>query len=136
MLFKKKKPTAPKPDAVFTYPQTKNYRGFKRIKLSSYGYQPALDGIAALSGTDLTGATITITVFTDDNPRAVVSEGQYEVGAIWKHSFNQWTARKVHHYFLSEEVKHRYMLTADLSLAPPAVMGGMSVSPQMCMLKP
>ena len=47
----------------------------------------------------------------------------------WKHSFNQWTARKVHHYFLSEEVKHRYMLTADLSLAPPAVMGGMSVSP-------
>lgn len=92
MLFKKKKPTAPTPSAVFNYPQTKNYRGFKRIKLSSYGYQPALDGIAALSGSDLSDATITITVFVDENPRAVVSVGQFEVGTIWQHSFNQFGA--------------------------------------------
>jgi hypothetical protein len=90
MLFKKKKPTAPEPDAVFTYPQTKNYRGFKRIKLTSYGYQPAQDGIAALSGSDLSDATITIAVFVDEYPRAVVSVGQYEVGTIWQHSFNQF----------------------------------------------
>ena len=88
MLFKKKKPTAPTPSAVFNYPQTKNYRGFKRIKLSSYGHQPALDGIAALSDADLSDATITINVFVDDNPRAVVSVGQHEVGTIWKRSFD------------------------------------------------
>lgn len=92
MLFKKKKPTAPKPSAVFTYPQTKNYRGFKRIKLSSYGHQPALDGIEALSGSDLSDATITINVFVDDNPRAVVCVDQYEVGTIWKRSFDQFGA--------------------------------------------
>lgn len=96
MLFKKKKkvtaPAAPKPSAVYSYPQTQNYRGFKRIKLSSYGYQPAQDGIAALSGADLSNATITISVILDEYPRAVVSVGPHVVGTIWKRNFDQFGA--------------------------------------------
>lgn len=95
MLFrKKKKPTAPQPDMVYTYPQTENYRGFKRYKLSSYGHQPAQDGIRALTGVDLTDSRITVSVFGGDSPRAVISVGQHEVGTIWKHSFDKFTTLK------------------------------------------
>lgn len=93
MLFKKKKKTAPKPDAVFTYPQTKNYRGFKRIKLTSYGYQPAMNGIAAVSKMDLTDATIDILLVTKtDSPYAIVKVGPHHVGTIWKRNFDQFGA--------------------------------------------
>lgn len=93
MLFKKKKPTAPKPDAVFSYPQTKNYRGFKRIKLTSYGYQPAQDGIAALSGVDLTDATIDILmVDKPGSPYAIVKVGPHHVGTIFSSNFDQFGA--------------------------------------------
>lgn len=95
MLFgKKKKSTAPQPDVVYTYPQTENYRGFKRYKLSSYGHQPAQDGIRALTGVDLTGSRISVSVFGGDSPHAVISVGQHEVGTIWKHSFDKFTALK------------------------------------------
>jgi len=93
MLFKKKKPTAPEPDAVFTYPQTKNYRGFKRIKLTSYGYQPAQDGIAALSGVDLANATIDILMMDKPgSPYAIVKVGPHHVGTIFKSNFDQFGA--------------------------------------------
>lgn len=94
-LFRRKpKATAPKPDAVYSYPQTQNYRGFKRIKLSSYGYQPALDGIRALADADLSDATIKISIYEDESPRGMVSVGTHEVGTIWRHSFDQFGALK------------------------------------------
>ncbi len=93
MLFKKKKPTAPNPDAVFTYPQTKNYRGFKRIKLTSYGYKPAQDGIAAVSKMDLTDATIDILLVTKtDSPYAIVKVGPHHVGTIFSSNFDHFGA--------------------------------------------
>ena len=93
-LFKKKKKTEPKPvpPIAYAYTQTENYRGFKRIKLSSYGYKPAQDGIHALTGSDLTGAEIQIRVFRDDAPRCVVVVGGYEIGTVWQHSFDQFDA--------------------------------------------
>lgn len=93
-LFNKKKKTAPAPtpSAFYIYNQTENYRGFKRIKLSSYGYEPALDGIRALTDVDLTDAEIKISIFDGDSPRAVVSVGKHEVGTIWQHSFDKFHA--------------------------------------------
>ena len=93
MLFKKK-PKQAKPDAFFIYDQQEHYRGFKRIKLSSYGHKPAEDGIRALADTDLTGANIKISIFEDEYPRAVVSVDKHEVGTIWKHSFDKFNALK------------------------------------------
>ena len=93
MLFKKK-PKQEKPDTFFVYTQTENYRGFKSIKLSSYGYKPAEDGIRALADADLTGADIKISIYGGDSPHAVVSVGKHEVGTIWKHSFDKFTALK------------------------------------------
>ena len=61
MFFRKKK--EPVPDVAFTYPQSEHYNGFKRIKLSSYGYKPAEDGIQALTGKDLAGSKIKISIF-------------------------------------------------------------------------
>lgn len=86
---KKKKPVA-KPAAFYIYTQTENYRGFKRIKLSSYGHAPAEGGIRKLTGKDLTGANIKISIFEDEYPRAVVSVAGNEVGTIWKHSFDKF----------------------------------------------
>ena len=91
---KKKTSSDPKPDAVYTYLQTENYRGFKRIKLSSYGYKPAEDGIRALDGKGLSGSEIKISVFLDEYPRAVVNIGKHEVGTIWKRSFDKFDAVK------------------------------------------
>ena len=54
MLFRKK-PKQEKPNVFYVYTQTENYKGFKRIKLSSYGYARALDGIKALADADLAG---------------------------------------------------------------------------------
>ena len=83
MLFKRKS-SGPKPKAVYTYPQTEDFRGFKRIKLSSYGYKPAQDGIRALTGKDLSGSKIKISIFADDNTRAVVSVDDHILGSIWE----------------------------------------------------
>ena len=91
MLFFKKKP---KPAASYTYTQAEDYKGFKRLKLSSYGHEPAEAGIRALSDADLTGAKIKIDIFEDDYPRAVFSVGKHEVGTIWKRSFDKYTALK------------------------------------------
>lgn len=93
MLFKKK-PKKEKPIAVFSYTQAEHYRGFKRIKLSSYGYAPALDGIKALADADLSGADIKISVFGGDSPRAVVSVGKDIAGTVWQHSFDKFSALK------------------------------------------
>ena len=92
MFFRKKK--EPVPDVAFTYPQSEHYRGFKRIKLSSYGYKPAEDGIQALTGKDLAGSKIKISIFMDDAPRAMVSVNGTAVGTIWKHSFDKFTTLK------------------------------------------
>ena len=64
MLFRKKN-KEPMPDVAFTYPQSENYRGFKRIKLSSYGYKPAEDGIQALTGKDLAGSDVKLSIYMD-----------------------------------------------------------------------
>ena len=89
MLFKKKE--KPSPGIVYDYIQSENYRGFKRYRLSSYGNKSAQDGIAALSGKDLTGAEIRIAVKNVDKTEcAVVSVGKREVGVIWKDSFDRF----------------------------------------------
>lgn len=93
MLFKKK-PKQEKPEKFYIYNQTENYRGFKRIKLSSYGYKPTEDGIRALADADLTGAEIKMSIFGGEYPRAVVSVGKHEVGTIWEHSFDKFPALK------------------------------------------
>lgn len=92
MFFRKKK--EPAPDVAFTYTQSENYRGFKRIKLSSYGYKPAEDGIQALTGKDLAGSDIKLSIYMDDSPRAMVSVNGTAVGTIWKHSFDKFTSLK------------------------------------------
>ena len=92
MFFRKKK--EPVPDAAFTYPQSENYRGFKRIKLSSYGYKQAEDGIQALTGKDLAGSDVKLSIYMDDSPRAMVSVNGTAVGTIWKHSFDKFTTLK------------------------------------------
>ena len=86
MLFKKK-PKKEKPAAVFSYTQAEHYRGFKRIKLSSYGYAPALDGIKALADADLSGSRIEVSIYGGEYPRAAVSVGKHEVGTIWEYSY-------------------------------------------------
>ena len=86
---KKKKPVA-KPSVFYIYTQAEHYRGFKRIKLCSYGHAPAEDGIRKLTGKDLSGANIKIGIFEDEYPRAVVSVAGNEVGTIWKHSFDRF----------------------------------------------
>ena len=93
MLFKKK-PTLAKPNHFFDYTQAAGRNGLKHIKLSSYGYKPALDGISALSGKDLTGANIKLSVFGGDSPRIVVSIGKHHVGTIWKDSFDRFNDAK------------------------------------------
>lgn len=85
MLFKKK-PKKEKPAAVYSFTQTENYRGFKRTKLSSYGYKPAMDGIAYLSNVDLTGAEIKISIYGGEHPRAVASVGSHEAGTMWEYN--------------------------------------------------
>ena len=92
MFFRKKK--EPVPDVAFTYPQSEHYNGFKRIKLSSYGYKPAEDGIQALTGKDLAGSKIKISIFMDDSPRAMVTIDGTAVGTIWKRSFDKFTSLK------------------------------------------
>lgn len=92
MLFKKKK--TPQPDVFYIYTQSEHYRGFKRIKLSSYGHQPAMDGIRALDGVALDGSEIRIAIFEDEFPRANVIIGNHEVGTIWKHSFDRFNDLK------------------------------------------
>ena len=93
MLFRKKN-KEPMPDVTFTYPQAENYRGFKRIKLSSYGYKPAEDGIQALTGKNLAGSDVKLSIYMDDSPRAMVSVNGTAVGTIWKHSFDKFTTLK------------------------------------------
>lgn len=93
MFFRKKK-KEPTPDVAFTYPQSEHYRGFKRIKLSSYGYKPAEDGIRALTGKDLAGSDVKLSIYMDDSPRAMVSVNGTTVGTIWKHSFDKFTTLK------------------------------------------
>lgn len=87
MLFKKKK-TEPKPRVVSSheYIQSNTYRGYKRQKLSSYGYQPALEGISALSGLDLTGANIRLDYINDEYKCVQVYVGPHLAGTIWDYS--------------------------------------------------
>lgn len=87
-LFGKKKK---KPAGInYLYSQAENHDGFKRVKLSSYGYKPAMNGVDALSGKDLSKAEIKITVIEDEYPRAVVSVKNHEVGTIFKRSFSNF----------------------------------------------
>ena len=69
-----------------TYKQSHSFRGFKRIKLSSYGNKESLDGIAAFTDKDISEATITVRVIKGENSRAeVYVEGQ-QVGTVWADS--------------------------------------------------
>lgn len=89
--FKKKNiPSSPKPLVAYTYKQSATNDGFRRIKLSSHGYQPAMDGILALAGADLTNADITVNIFGGDSPRGVVVVDGHEVGTIWETSFDKF----------------------------------------------
>lgn len=78
--------------ASYTYIQAEHWRGFKRLRLSSYGYEPAEQGIAALSGKDLTGAAITLRVFGGNHVRANVLVDNHEIGTVWDYSFDQFAA--------------------------------------------
>lgn len=92
-LFGKKK--SEYPETSYTYKQSEDYQGYKRIKLSSYNYKPAQDGIRALSGKDLTGSTIKITVVSKPGaPYATVMVGKHIVGTIFKTSFDKFTSLK------------------------------------------
>ena len=90
IVWKEEEKPVGKPAAFYIYTQSENYRGFKRYKLSSYGHTPAENGIRKLTGKDLTGANIKISIFDDEYPRAVVSVAGNEVGTIWKHSFDKF----------------------------------------------
>ena len=91
-LFGKKKK---KPVGInYVYSQAENHDGFKRVKLTSYGYKPAMNGINALSGKDLSKAEIKITVIEDEYPRAVVSVKNHQVGTIFKRNFDNFNALK------------------------------------------
>ena len=81
-IFNRKK-RQPGVVATYTFTQAESCRGFKRVKLSSYGHKPAEDGIRALSGKDLSGKVIAVDIIKDKYPRAVFSVGKHEVGTIW-----------------------------------------------------
>ena len=77
----------------YNYEQSKNYRGFKRVKLSSYGHKLSEAGIAVLTGSDLSDAAINIRVIADQYPRVEVRVNGNQVGTIWKRSneeYYQW----------------------------------------------
>ena len=89
MLFKKKKEPHEYPTLERAYIQSDNYRGFKRVKLSSYGYAPAQEGIKALTGTNLSGYEIrTILVDKPDSPYLIVMVGKNHVGTLFGSSFD------------------------------------------------
>jgi hypothetical protein len=92
-LFGIKKKDAPVvyPEKTYIYKQSKNYRGYKRIRLTSYNYQPAQDGIRALSGADLSEADIKITVVDKPGePYATVMVGPHLAGTIFRSSFDRF----------------------------------------------
>lgn len=72
-----------------TYKQSHSFRGFKRIKLSSYGHKPSLDGIAAFTDKDLSEATITVRVIKGENSRAEVYVDGQQVGTVWADSWTE-----------------------------------------------
>ena len=80
-IFKKNK--AAKPFASYTYTQSDDRSGFRRVKLSSYGHKPAENGIRALAGSDLSLKVIKVDIYKDAYPRAVFSIGRHELGTIW-----------------------------------------------------
>ena len=83
------------PETNYIYTQADTYRGYKRIKLSSYGYKPAQDGIKAVSRMDLSGADIKIVVCDKpDSPYALVLVGKHHVGTIFKNSFDKFNDLK------------------------------------------
>lgn len=84
----------PAPTAIYKYTQTENYRNFKRIKLSSYGYKTAEKNIKELANKDLTDATIEIKIFDDKTPRAEVYIMRRQVGTIWPRSFDKYSSMK------------------------------------------
>lgn len=87
MFFKKKK-TEPTLNVFcsYEYIQSDTYRGYKRQKLSSYAYEPAMQGVAALSGKDLTGANIRLDFINDEYPRVLVYVGPHLAGSIWDYN--------------------------------------------------
>lgn len=89
-LFGKKKKNVLRPSAFYVYVHSDHYRGFKRYRLSTYGHVPAMNGLRALSGKSLTGASVKLSVYEDEHPRIVVSVGKYEVGTLWAHSFDRF----------------------------------------------
>lgn len=83
------------PETTYTFTQTENYKGFKRIKLTSYGYEPAQAGIKAVSKMDLTGKDISIIVVDKpSSPYAIVKVGKHHIGTIFKNSFSDFSKLK------------------------------------------
>ena len=94
MLFKKKTKSG-YPETTYKFTQAEDFRGFKRIKLSSYGYAPAQDGIRAVSAMDLTGKEIQLVVVDKPKePYVVVLVGKHHVGTIFKHNFDKFSSLK------------------------------------------
>lgn len=84
MLFKKKPKSHDYDTTERVYIQSDSFRGFKRTKLTAYGYNPALDGIKALTGKDLKGAEIT-TIFVEKPkaPYLLIMVGNHHVGTLF-----------------------------------------------------
>lgn len=95
MIFDKlKKQTAPTAAISYKYIQSDNYRGFKRLRLTAYGYAPAMKGVKAVSKMDITGAEITINIIGGEHTRAEVYVGRHHVGTIWKQAFDEFSIFK------------------------------------------
>ena len=72
-LFSRKK-NVPKNDVFFEqeFTQAESFRGFKRAKLSTYGYKPIEKSLAKLKPYDFTGRSITLRGIKYDGGRCLL----------------------------------------------------------------
>ena len=96
--FGKKKSTsaaAPDPAPVqlsftLTVPHTKNFRGFKRIKLATYNDPYAEAGIKFVKGSDIKEVSFEEYIYEDTSPLMRVYADGNQIGTIWSNSWAEY----------------------------------------------
>ena len=94
-LFNRKKKAEPAPAPVqpsftLTVPHTKNYRGFKRIKLATYKDPYAEAGIKFVKGSEIKGITFEEYLYENTSPLMRVYADGNQIGTIWSSSWQEY----------------------------------------------
>lgn len=79
--------TTETPILALEYIQTPYLRGSDCIKLASYDYKKAEDGIAAVSSLDYHKLKVTATIYAGKHPRVEIFLDQHQIGTIWQRSW-------------------------------------------------